>query len=283
MTRLIVPLAVALLCSIAGHASQEDSATVAVDPLHRSFDQVLDTYVRDGLVYYNALRIERDRFDQYVASLDGPAVAGYKDWPRERQLAFWLNAYNAFVIRAVIDRYPIRGGAPQYPRNSLRQIPGAFEQIRRRAAGRSVTLDEIEKTVLPAFRDPRVYLALGRGAIGGGRLRSEAYTAERLASQLEQVAAEVTTRPELVRVDRIANRVTVSPIFSWHEAEFVAGYGGGPSRFAARSPIERAVLAFIDPHLLPGELEFLEKNEFAVRFHDFDWRLNDLTGGGGRE
>lgn len=283
MTRPILALALGLLWSVAGRAAQEHSTSVALDPLHRPLDQILDTYVRDGLVYYNALRIERDRFDQYVASLDGPAVAGYKDWPPERQLAFWINAYNAIVLRTVIGHYPIRGGAPEYPRNSIRQIPGAFEQIKHRAAGRSITLDEIEKAVFPSFRDPRVYLALGRGAVGGGRLRSEAYTPERLASQLQQVAAEAAARAELVRVDPIANHITVSPIFSWREAEFVAAYNVGPGRFAARSPIERAVVAFIEPHLLPGELEFLEKNEFAVRFHDFDWRLNDLTGGGGRE
>ena len=50
-------------------------------------------------------------------------------------------------------------------------------------------------------------------------------------------------------------------------------------RFAARSPIERAIVAFISPHVLPLEQEFIEQNQFKVTFHPFDWRLNDLTGG----
>ena len=52
--------------------------------------------------------------------------------------------------------------------------------------------------------------------------------------------------------------------------------------FATRSPIERAILAFIQPHVLTTEREFLERNQFKVVFKPFDWSLNDLTGRGGR-
>jgi len=48
---------------------------------------------------------------------------------------------------------------------------------------------------------------------------------------------------------------------------------------AQRSPIERAIVAFVLPHLLPLEKELLQKNEFKLTYHPFDWRLNDLTGG----
>ena len=51
-----------------------------------------------------------------------------------------------------------------------------------------------------------------------------------------------------------------------------------PAVFAARSPLERSVLALIDPVLVPNEAEFLRKNTFQMTFHDFDWKLNDLTG-----
>jgi hypothetical protein len=47
-----------------------------------------------------------------------------------------------------------------------------------------------------------------------------------------------------------------------------------------RSPIERAIVAFVMPRLLPLEKEFVQKNEFRVAFQTLDWRLNDLTGGG---
>jgi hypothetical protein len=195
-------------------------------------------------------------------------------------MAFWVNAYNAFVLQTVIDHYPIKGTSKEYPANSVRQIPGAFEQLKHRAAGQSLTLDEIEKKILPAFKEPRLYLALGRGAIGSGRLRSEAYTGELLKQQLDAVQTEFTSEQTMLRVDRGANQVSVTPILSWHAAEFSAAYDpGATGTMAQRSPIERAIVAFVTPHLLPLEKEFLQKNEFKVTYHPFDWRLNDLTGG----
>ena len=261
----------------AGAALRSQSAEVPL--FHRPFDQLLDLNVRDGLVYYRALRSDRGRLDRYVASLNVPA-ATYQGWTRDEKMAFWLNGYNAIVLQTVINAYPIRGKSATYPGGSIRQIPGAFEQIKHRVAGRSLTLDEIEKTILPEFKEPRLYLALGRGAIGSGRLRSEAYTGPRLSAQLASIQSEFVNDQSMVRIDRLNGRMSVTPIISWREAEFVSAYDkGAQGPFAQRSPIERAVIAFVSPHLLRLEREFVEKNAFQIAFHDFDWRLNDLTGG----
>src|SRR3954470_23570031 len=90
------------------------SGPSTVDGLHRPFDEILDTYVRDGLVCYFALKQERAKFDRYVAALGDVSADAVKSWPRERQLAYWINAYNAFVLRTVIDAYPIRGRAADF-------------------------------------------------------------------------------------------------------------------------------------------------------------------------
>jgi len=262
-----------------GAPSSAPRAQGPPEALHRPLDQILDVNVRDGLVYYRALRGERGRLDRYASSLN-VAAATYDAWPREHKMAFWVNAYNAFVLQTVVNNYPIRGRTATYPENSIRQIPGAFEQTRFRAAGRSVTLDEIEKTILPEFKEPRLYLALGRGAVGSGRLRSEAYAGARLAQQLDSIQQEFVSEQSMLRIDRTAGRVSVTPIVSWREAEFIAAYDkGATGPWAQRSPIERAVVAFVEPHLLPLEKELLRKNEFKVAYHPFDWRLNDLTGG----
>ena len=251
----------------------------APEGLHRPLDQILDLNVRDGLVYYRALRSDRSRLDRYAASLNvAPDV--YERWSREQKMAFWVNAYNTFVLQTVVDHYPIKGSSKSYPSNSVRQIPGAFEQVKHRAAGRSLTLDEIEKTVLPEFKEPRLYLALGRGAVGSGRLRSEAYVADRLKQQLDDLQQEFVSEQTMIKVDRDANVVSVTPIVSWRSAEFIEAYDpGAKGPLAERSPIERAIVAFVMPRLLPLEKEFLQKNEFKVTYHPFDWRLNDLTGG----
>ncbi len=252
-------------------------ATATGDALHRPLDQILDLYVRDGYVYYAALKSDRAKLDRYLASL-AAAPAGYDTWPRERQLAFWLNAYDGFVLQTVVANYPIRGRSSQYPSDSIRQVPGAFDRTTHRVAGRTLTLDAIESAVLSTFKDPRVYFAIGRGAAGSGRLRSEAYEPARLEAQLKSVASEVVSRPVLFAVDRTAKKITVSPIFGWHEADFVAAYAAGAdATFASRSPIERAIVAFSLPSLLPDEAEFVNANQFALAYGTFDWRLNDLA------
>ncbi|MBM3780767.1 MAG: DUF547 domain-containing protein [Acidobacteria bacterium] len=274
VTGVALGLGLALAAPIAVGA--QDPAPVEVDALHRPFDEVLDIYVRDGFVYYNALRGERARLDRYVATLG--EVAGVDAWEAPRRLAFWVNAYNAFVLQTIIDRYPIRGKAPQYPTDSIRQISGAFERRQFRAAGRHVTLDQIEHEHVAPLGDARALLALGRGAQGGGRLRSEAYASSRIEAQLAAAAREVVEHRGLVHVDAGAGLLSVTPLFSWREAAFVRTFAEhADGRFASRSPLERAVLALVLPHAVRGEAEFLRQNSFRMQFHDFDWRLNDLA------
>ena len=266
-------IGVALLAlAVAVPAAQEGQA--------RLLDEVLDLYVRDGYVYYRALKSDRSRLDRYVTSLAGADISAR---PAEERLAFWINAYNALVLKTVVDHYPIGQRSKEYPARSIRQVPGAFDRTAHRVAGRSLTLDQIEQTVLPEFGDPRAFLALGRGAVGSGRLRSEAYTASGLERQLADIANECTTRAQCVELNKSANEVRISSIFSWRQKEFAAAYADKADKiYEARSPLERAVLALISQRLLTTEREFLAPNQFKVVFSPFDWSLNDLTGRGGR-
>ena len=275
--RLLIAAALLAALAVVTPAAQESLADGA---RLKTFDQLLDLYVRNGDAYYRALKAERGKLDGFVAQQGTTAV---DKMSREEQIAFWLNAYNALVLKTIIDHYPIAGGSGAYPAKSIRQISGAFERLPHRVAGRTITLDQIEQTVLAGFHDPRVFFALGRGAAGSGRLRSEAFTAARLEEQLAETAAECVTRAQCIRIDRETAKVHVSSIFSWREKEFTAAYADkAPAAFSSRSPIERAVIAYVLPKLLPTEKEFLEKNSFQLVYTPFDWTLNDLTGRGGR-
>ena len=268
---------VVLACCFVASPSAQESTEAARS---KTLDQLLDLYVRNGDVYYRAIKSERAKLDGYVNQL---ATVSVDTLSREEQIAFWLNAYNALVLRTVADHYPIQGRSTTYPAKSIRQIPGAFERLPHRVAGRTLTLDQIEQTVLSGFHDPRVYFALGRGAVGSGRLRSEAFTSARLEAQLADVAAECVTRAQCLAIDRETGKVGASSIFSWREQEFATAYADkAPAAFAMRSPIERAVVAFVQPRLLATEKEFIAKNTFQVTYTTFDWTLNDLTGRGGR-
>jgi hypothetical protein len=114
-------------------------------------------------------------------------------------------------------------------------------------------------------------------------LRSEAFAPGRIEEQLSEVAAECVTRAQCIQVDPAGEKVNASAIFSWREKEFSAAYAEkAPAALADRSPIERAIVAFVYPRLLNAEKDVIAKNTFQVAYKPFDWTLNDLTGRGGR-
>ena len=140
------------------------------------------------------------------------AHASMESAPREEQIAFWLNAYNAIVLKTVIDQYPIA--------RRTQRISGDRASARSRAHSTgcrtgspdgTLTLDQIEQTVLPKFHDPRLFLALGRGAIGSGRLRSEAYTAADLERQLTETPGNAPAAPPASQIDQSRNAMESAP------------------------------------------------------------------------
>src|SRR5262245_61177637 len=79
------------------------------------YDFILDTYVRDGYVYYRALKADRRRLDAYVGQL---AAVDAEKLPKDEQIAFWLNTYNALVLQTVVDHYPAPRRSTEYPAGS---------------------------------------------------------------------------------------------------------------------------------------------------------------------
>lgn len=267
----------AILLLAAALPFAQQTAPADVSPRDRAYDHLLDTNVRDGLVYYNAVKASRGTLARYIETLDTPPAA-FARLPREGQMALLINAYNAIALHTAATAYPIAGRVAGFPAKSIRQVPGAFDR-KHRVAGRSVSLDELERWILDEYKDPRVIFAFGRGAVGGGRLKSEAYTAARLEEQLADATREFAMRN--FRMDQAAGQVVVSPLYSWREKDFAAAYGDkADAAFQDRSAIERAILALTLEHLFPSEQAWLKENRFRMEFGKFDWRLNDLTGGG---
>ena len=272
--------AAALVLVTVGVTAQNYQPSPDLEALHVPFDALLELHVRDGLVYYRALQGDRGRLRSYIAALNSPSVvSGYEKWSGDQKKAFWLNAYNALVLQTVVNHYPIRGTSKNYPANSIRQIPGAFEKTTHSVAGKQVTLDQIETSVLAEMDDARVYLALGRGAVGSGRLRSEAFGAKAVDKQLDQTREQFAVTPRWAKVDMLSGKVSISPILSWRAPAFIEEYADDSFDLPKREPIERAVIGFLRPHLLAAEEEFIKKNTFQLTYEPFDWRLNDLTGG----
>ena len=123
---LVFAVLISPLSRLAGAFAQDDR--------YSAYDQLLDTYVRDGRVYYKALRTDRARLDRFMQGLD-VAPGELARWTVDERKAFWLNAYNALVLKTVIDAYPIRGNAAAYPPTASGRFPA-------RSNGLSIRLRE---------------------------------------------------------------------------------------------------------------------------------------------
>jgi Protein of unknown function, DUF547 len=229
---------------------------------HSAFDALLRAHVVQGMVDYDAFA-KAPEFEAYLRSL---AVFDPRSLPRDAQLAFWINAYNAYTIKLLIkhdERRSIRN-----INKSIGFIKGygpwneKFAVVGDSAYG----LDFIEqKLIRPGFREPRIHFALVCAAMGCPPLRSEAYAGARLEEQLEdQARTFLLQSPEKNRVDARARAVYVSQIFKFRDYE--TDFGGS----------KQAVARFIARYYPDGpEKELLESGRWKRwGYTDYDWTLN---------
>ena len=224
---------------------------------HDLYDQVLQEHVdENGQVNYTKLKANPEKFEAY---LDLLAVTNPAEWSYNEQLTFWINAYNALVIKGVVDHYPI---------TSVRKVKlfnGFFSRLKFQVAGKTYTLDEIEHGILrEEFPDPRVHFALACASSSCPPLGNRAFSAVTLEEDLETVTFNFIRNPEQVRIDRSKRTVYLSKIFKWYDADFKEGYDG--------------VVDFLADYLPPEDAEYLLSTDVELRYLDYDWTLNDQKG-----
>ncbi len=250
---------------------------------HSAYSAVLKRFVDGhGQVDYAGLKAKRSDLDAYLAGLARVSDPEYRSWPESERIAFWINAYNAFTLKAIIDHYPIRSSfftSLVYPKNSIRQIDGVWDELRFRVKGEELTLDHIEHQILrKQFDEPRIHVALVCAAISCPPLRNEAFTGDELDRQLTDQSERFLARPENFSVQRSGRTptVTLSSIFDWFGSDFVSRYGDA-DRFAGQSPEVRAVLEFAWPFLSAPDRQVLESGSFRVTYSNYDWTLNERS------
>lgn len=161
-----------------------------------------------------------------------------------------------------------------HPRNSIRQIDGVWTALAFRAAGRQVTLDDIEhRTLRPQFQDARIHFAINCASVSCPPLREEPYLPDRLNEQLDDAARRYLASPFGLRVDRSTLRV--SSIFDWYGDDFIAKYAGLIE--SNRSATERATLGAILIFGPPHAQQLARAPDIRVRFLQYDWSLNDVS------
>jgi Protein of unknown function, DUF547 len=243
---------------------------------HEYFDyaRLLHDHLRGSRVDYTNLRLGRAALDAVVAQLATPSAADEGGWTRDQRLAFWINAYNVLTLRAIVDHYPIRSATfTLQPRNSIRQIDGVWTTLKWHAAGRTLTLDDIEHRILrPEFKEPRVHFAINCASIGCPPLRADPYRASTLGAQLDEAARGYLASERGLTID--GNTLHVTKILEWYGEDFVARLA--PDAAGQPDRIDRAIRAVVSRFGPPAAADLAGKPTTRIKFLDYDWSLNDL-------
>ncbi len=281
LNKSVCLLAAAMLFWSIGEVFAQSADNAGFDHRHSLFDELLHSHVdAAGLVDYQALQADQAQLTDYQWTLAGVSSEQLKDWSQAQQLAFWINAYNAFTLRAIIDHYPIRRGSFKglfAPRNSILQIPGVWKELEWEAGGQAITLDQIEHRILRVeFSEPRIHFAIVCASISCPDLRPEAYTAEHIDAQLaEQLQVFIGNPDKGVAIDREDDEVQLSKIFSWFGEDFAVS-GNDEQLFTSRAEKKADVLRYLVRHFPPGDdLQYLLNGDFDIAYLDYDWNLND--------
>jgi len=242
-------------------------ATVAAGstapPEHAAFDALLRQNVDQGLVDYDAFA-RSEAFGRYLEQLAAANLDGLSEADR---LAFWINVYNAYTIQLVNsheERESIRNINKTL---GFLQLKGPWSEEIVRAAGRTLSLDDVEHEVIRTqFDEPRIHFALVCAALGCPPLRSEAYTGRLLEEQLEdQARTFLRDSPAKNSVDVAEGTVWVSPILVWYKGDF----GGS----------DEALGRFLGRYWPDGpEKALLDSGRFRLRETEYDWTLNSARG-----
>ncbi|MFC1544765.1 DUF547 domain-containing protein [Gemmatimonadota bacterium] len=250
----------------------------ANDRFANGYAETLGRFVdSDGLVDYQSLKANRGGLDSFADSLAALDPARIESWNDSEKIAFWINAYNALTLRSIIDNYPIKSSfltSLVYPDNSIRQIDGVWDKRTFEIAGQSLTLEQIEHSILRGqFNEPRIHVALVCAAMGCPQLRNVPYSADSLDAQLESQALNFIANPEKFRIDSKKGKVYLSSIFEWFGQDFETRYANGPVKnFDAP---RNAALNFILGYMDSEQHSYLAESKYKIEFTSYDWSLNE--------
>ena len=177
---------------------------------HSSWDALLSKYVNaSGKVNYKGLKSDIEVLNSYLEMLKNVDVGNLK---RNEKLAFWINAYNAFTVKKIVDNYPI---------SSITKLDGGkpWDVKWIKLDGRTLSLNNIENDIIrPEFNEPRIHFAVNCAAKSCPPLLNKAWTGSNLEKYLEIQAAAFINSSRYNDIK--SNQINVSKIFEWYGGDF---------------------------------------------------------------
>ena len=262
----------------AGPNATAGQAPDGFDHTYRSYADLLRAHIVGTRVDYAKLQRDRAGLDEVVDELGVVTAGQFEGWSKEQQIAYWINAYNAFTLQAIVEHYPIKGSLFSWlsltPRNSIKRIDGVWTRLRWRAAGAELTLDEIEhETLRVNYDEPRIHFAVNCASVSCPPIRRDPYTAERLDRQLILAARDYLANDLGLQVD--GSTLRVSSLFNWYGEDFIDQFAHLVD--ADGSTKTRAILGVVAKYGPADASRLAQSGAARIRFLKYNWSLNDVA------
>lgn len=249
MTKIISILCISIFLSACINAQKNNSTA----PGHEKWSALLQKYVgTSGKVNYKAMKADKAKLDEYLAILSKQKPA--KNWSRNETLAFWVNAYNAFTVKLILDNYPLKSIKDLNPGVSLIFINTIWDKKFFSIGGVKMSLNNIEHGILRKMSEPRIHFALVCASISCPKLLNTAYEVAVLDNQLHNAATTFLADNSKNQVN--ANRPKLSKIFDWFAGDFKVN--------------RKSTIDFINQFTNTK----IDKNA-DIGYLDYNWNLNE--------
>ncbi len=251
-------------------ANKQVSKSQAIG-LHQDWNTLLSHHVtpinqgHSSAVDYAAIQQQRATLASYLKQLSQITQAEFAAWDNASQLAFLINAYNAWTVELILTKYP--------DIDSIKELGGLFSSAWDKSfislLGKTLSLNDIEHTLIrgrEGYNDPRIHFALNCASIGCPALREEAYTGAMLEQQLAQQTQRFLADSSRNYVK--GDTVYLSAIFKWYGDDFTKGFAG------ANSVDEFLLLYPAAIKLNSRQQTQAQQRQLEIKFLTYDWSLN---------
>ena len=250
------------------------TAHAAFDHQHTAWQALLKSHVvlapggNASSLRYAGMARQHEALKGYLGAVSAVTPGEYATWSKPQQLAFLINAYNAYTVELVLTMYP--------DLKSIKDVGSFLESPWKRKffslLGSERSLDDVEHGLIRApgaFDDPRIHVAVVCASVGCPMLRNDAFVAERLDAQLDDAMRRFLSDRSRNRFDAASNTVAVSKIFDWYRKDFERGHRGIDSLQTLFAKHAEALAP------TPQGQALLRAGGARITYLDYDWALND--------
>jgi hypothetical protein len=243
---------------------------------HVVFEKLLEAYVdSEGKIDYPRWQSspeDRSLLDSYLA-----AVSAYSpDNSTERfptsndELAYWMYAYNAWVIRSVLQSWPLSSVTDVTAPLELTTGFGFFYRQRFLFGGSAYSLYAVENSkIRDQYKDARIHFVLNCASESCPVARPVLPTGEGLERLLDEATTEFVSDERNVHIVDAEKTVYLNSIFKWYEKDFV-------NELRKQGlPVDGGLMSYINS-VAPEELRpsMGAALKYDVEFMEYDWSLN---------